>query len=242
MIALITGSSRGIGRSTAVELSACGFDTAINYCGNVEAARQTAEMCRKNGVRSEIFQCDVSCLEQCKKMIDDITDKLGSVDVAVNNAGATDDALFIRMSEEQFDSVYKTNLKSIYNISKLTVPAMMKKRWGRIVNISSVAGLYGNIGQVNYSSAKAGIIGFTKALAKELGGRGITVNAIAPGFIETDMTDGLPDSFKTQALTQITLKRFGKSEEIAKTAAFLISKGAAYITGQTIEVSGGISL
>lgn len=242
MIALITGSSRGIGRAIAAELSACGFDTAINYCGNRQMAQQTADLCKKNGVRSEIFQCDVSDLEQCIKMVNSITNILGSVDVLVNNAGIASDTLFVRMSEEQFDNVYSTNLKSIYNLSSLVISAMIKKRWGRIINISSVAGLYGNAGQVNYSAAKAGIIGFTKALAKEVGSRKITVNAIAPGFIETDMTSGLAETFKKEALSKIALRRFGTPEDIAKAAAFLASDNASYITGHTLEISGGISL
>ncbi|NLB81150.1 MAG: 3-oxoacyl-[acyl-carrier-protein] reductase [Clostridiaceae bacterium] len=242
MTALVTGSSRGIGRAIAIELSNCGFNVAINYCGNEQAAQQTAEKCIQNGICAEIFQCDVSDFNACRQMIENIEKRLGAVDVLVNNAGITADTLLMRMSEEQFDNVYFTNLKSVYNLSKLVITAMIKRRYGRIINISSVAGLYGNIGQVNYSSAKAGIIGFTKALAKEVGQRGITVNAVAPGFIETDMTQSLPETFKTAALSAIALKRFGTPEEVAKAVAFLASDDASYITGQTIEISGGISI
>ncbi|OQB13994.1 MAG: 3-oxoacyl-(acyl-carrier-protein) reductase FabG [Firmicutes bacterium ADurb.Bin193] len=242
MVALVTGSSRGIGRATAIELAKCGFDIAVNYCGNKEKAEETAELCRQHGVRAEVFCADVSDFSACGEMVAAIEKELGFIDVLVNNAGITRDGLLMRMDEEQFDAVYFTNLKSVYNLSKLVISRMMKNRFGRIINISSVAGIYGNAGQVNYSSAKAGVIGFTKALAKEAGSRGITVNAVAPGFIETDMTASLPDSFKEEALSRISLKRFGNAEEIAKTVAFLASEDASYITGQTIEVSGGISL
>lgn len=242
MTALVTGSSRGIGRAIAVELAKCGFDTAVNYTANAEKALETATLCKEFGVKAITVKCDVSSLDACREMIDTVEGELGGVDALVNNAGITRDGLFMRMSEEQFDEVYRANLKSVYNLSRLVISGMVKKRAGRIINISSVAGLYGNAGQVNYSSMKAAVIGFTKALAKEVGSRGITVNAIAPGFIETDMTAALADSAREQILERISVKRFGSAEEIAKTAAFLASEGASYITGQTIEVSGGISL
>lgn len=242
MTALITGASRGIGRAIATELSLHGFDIAANFLGNEQLARETADICMKNGVKAGIFKCDVSGFVDCEKMVEDIKNCLGCIDVLVNNAGITYDGLFMRMSQEQFDSVYFSNLKSVYNLSRLVVSDMIKNRRGRIINISSVAGLYGNAGQVNYSASKAGIIGFTKALAKEVGSRGVTVNAVAPGFIETDMTKALPDKAKVEALSRITLRRFGSPKDVAKAVAFLASEDASYITGQTIEVSGGIAL
>lgn len=242
MTALVSGSSRGIGRAIAIELAKCGYDIAVNYSSNAEQAEETAKACRENGTKAIAFKCDVSDHIACKEMVSLIEKDLGSIDVLINNAGITKDGLFMRMSEESFDDVYAANLKSVFNLSRLVTPGMIKRRTGRIVNISSVAGLYGNAGQVNYSSMKAGIIGFTKALAKEVGARGITVNAVAPGFIDTDMTSTLPEGVKDEALSKITLKRFGQAEDVAKTVSFLVSDGASYITGQTIEVSGGISL
>ncbi|MDR0405468.1 MAG: 3-oxoacyl-[acyl-carrier-protein] reductase [Clostridiales bacterium] len=242
MTALVTGASRGIGRAIAVAFAERGHDVAVNYASGADSARETVKLCEARGVRAVAFACDVSRYAACQEMVGKAEEALGGVDILVNNAGITRDGLLMRMSEERFDEVYSVNLKSVYNLSRLVVAGMMKKRWGRVISLSSVAGLYGNAGQVNYSAMKAAVIGFTKSLAKEVGSRGITVNAIAPGFIETDMTAALPEKAREEALARIALGRFGQAEEVAKTAAFLASDDAAYITGHTIEVSGGISL
>ena len=242
MTAIVTGASRGIGKAIALELASNGYNVAINYANNDAAAAETAEQCRALGVSAGAYKADAADFDACKAMVEQAEADLGAVEVLVNNAGITRDGLLMRMTQEQFDEVYAANLKSVFNMCRLVTPGMVKRRSGRIINISSVAGLYGNGGQTNYAAAKAGIIGFTKSLAKEVGARGITVNAIAPGFIETDMTAGLSEAVKEQAAGQITLKRFGKAEEVAKAAAFLASDGAAYITGHTLEVSGGIVL
>lgn len=242
MTALITGASRGIGRSIALEFAKNGYNVAINYANSDKQAEEAVEACKELGVLAAAYKADVSDFDACKAMVTKVEEELGHVQVLVNNAGINRDGLLMRMSESQFDDVYFANLKSVYNMSRQIIAGMMKRRKGRIINITSVAGLYGNPGQTNYSAAKAGIVGFTKSLAKEVGSRGITVNAIAPGFIETDMTDKLSDSIKEQAAEKITLGRFGKAEDIAKAAVFLASDGAAYITGHILEVSGGISL
>ncbi|MDD3766067.1 MAG: 3-oxoacyl-[acyl-carrier-protein] reductase [Eubacteriales bacterium] len=242
MTALITGASRGIGRAIALEFAKSGYNVAINYANSEVSAKDTAKECGEFGVLAFAYKADVSDFDACKEMVAKVEQDLGPVEVLVNNAGINIDNLLIRMSQEQFDKVYFANLKSVYNMSRQVVPGMMKRRRGRIINISSVAGLYGNVGQTNYAATKAGIVGFTKSLAKEVGARGITVNAIAPGFIETDMTDRLSDNIKEIARSKITLGRFGKAEDIAKAAMFLASDGASYITGHTLEVSGGISL
>ncbi len=242
MTALVTGASRGIGKAIALQLAKDGFDVAINYASSAAMAEEVASTCAAYGVKALAVQCDVTDGAACAEMVKTVEEQLGGIDVLVNNAGITRDTLLMRMSDQQFDEVYNANLKSVFTLSKLVIPGMMKKRGGRIINISSVAGLYGNAGQTNYAAMKAGVIGFTKALSKEVGARSITVNAVAPGFIETDMTGELSENIKTDALARIVLKRFGQPDEIAKVVSFLASEDAAYITGQTIEVSGGLSL
>lgn len=235
-LALVTGASRGIGKACALELAKAGYDIVINYAGNAEAANTTVEEIKALGVNAEAYQFDVSNKEDVAKNIDEIVKKFGRIDVLVNNAGITRDGLFIRMSDENWDAVINTNLSSAFYVSNPVVKVMMKQRSGSIVNMSSVVGLYGNAGQANYSAAKAGMIGLTKTLAKELGSRGIRVNAIAPGFINTDMTKDLDTSKFTDF---IPLKRLGEVEDIAKAVKFL-AVDANYITGQVLQVDGGL--
>ncbi len=235
-LALITGASRGIGKACAIELAKAGYDIAVNYAGNVEAANKTVEELKALGVDAAAFKFDVSNKEEAAKGVDDVLAKFGRIDVLVNNAGITRDGLFMRMSSENWDAVINTNLSSAFYVSQPVVKVMMKQRSGAIVNMSSVVGVSGNAGQANYSAAKAGLIGLTKTLAKELGSRGIRVNAVAPGFINTDMTKDLDTSKFTDF---IPLKRLGEPEDIAKTVKFLAVDGD-YITGQVIEVDGGL--
>lgn len=235
-LALVTGGSRGIGKACALELARAGYDVIINYAGNVEAAEKTVEEIKALGVDSAAYKFDVSNAEQVNAGINEIIEKYGRIDVLVNNAGITRDGLFMRMSEENWNAVINTNLSSAYYVSQPVVKVMMKQRSGAIVNMASVVGVSGNAGQANYSAAKAGLIGLTKTLAKELGSRGIRVNAVAPGFINTDMTKDLDTSKFTDF---IPLKRLGEPEDIAKTVKFL-AVDADYITGQVIEVDGGL--
>ncbi|MCI8441446.1 MAG: 3-oxoacyl-[acyl-carrier-protein] reductase [Provencibacterium sp.] len=243
--ALITGASRGIGAAIALRLAQDGFQIAINCLDEKNRDEQglaVREECQKKGVSAECFIADVSSHEQCKGMVEQVKEHFGSLDVLINNAGITADGLMVRMKEEQYDKVIAVNQKSVFNMMKFAGAVMMRQRQGRIVNISSVAGVYGNAGQINYSASKAAIIGMTKTAAKELGPRGITVNAIAPGFIKSDMTDVLPEELKQKILTQIPLGIFGEIEDIANTAAFLCSESARYITGQVLVVSGGLMM
>ncbi len=235
-IALVTGASRGIGKSCALELAKAGYDVIINYAGNTEAADKTVEELKALGVNSESYKFDVSEKSQVDTAIEAIFEKYGRIDVLVNNAGITRDGLFMRMSDENWNAVIDTNLSSAFFVSQPVVKIMMKQRSGSIVNMASVVGVSGNAGQANYSAAKAGLIGLTKTLAKELGSRGIRVNAVAPGFINTDMTKDLDTS---KFLDFIPLKRLGEAEDIAKTVKFLAAD-ADYITGQVIEVDGGL--
>ncbi len=239
-VALVTGASRGIGRVIAENLAAAGYDVAICYSGNEEAALETIELCKKYGVQSIAIKADVSNADDVAEMFAQVKTSLGTVDVLVNNAGITKDGLLIRMSEEDFDKVIDINLKGTYLCTKAAVKDMMRAKKGRIINITSIVGVQGNAGQANYAASKAGIIGFTKSVAREYGSKGITVNAVAPGFIQTAMTDGLPDAVKENYLKQIPLGRFGTPEDIANTVAFLASEKASYITGQVIEVTGGM--
>ena len=235
-VALITGASRGIGKACAIELAKAGYDIAVNYAGNVEAANKTIEELKALGVDAQAFKFDVSNQEEAAKGVEEVLAKFARIDVLVNNAGITRDGLFMRMSAENWDAVINTNLSSAFCVSQPVVKIMMKQRSGSIVNMSSVVGVSGNAGQANYSAAKAGLIGLTKTLAKELGSRGIRVNAVAPGFINTDMTKDLDTS---KFLDFIPLKRLGEVEDIAKTVKFLAAD-SDYITGQVIEVDGGL--
>ena len=235
-VALITGASRGIGKACAIELAKAGYDIAVNYAGNVEAANKTIEELKALGVDAQAFKFDVSNQEEAAKGVEEVLAKFARIDVLVNNAGITRDGLFMRMSAENWDAVINTNLSSAFYVSQPVVKIMMKQRSGSIVNMSSVVGVSGNAGQANYSAAKAGLIGLTKTLAKELGSRGIRVNAVAPGFINTDMTKDLDTS---KFLDFIPLKRLGEVEDIAKTVKFLAAD-SDYITGQVIEVDGGV--
>ena len=241
-VALVTGARQGIGRAISFALAQQGFDVAIN-CRNEQtalAAREVANECMKHGVDADCFTADVSQFEECAEMVKRVMARWGRIDVLVNNAGITRDGLIARMGEAQFDDVIAANQKSVFNMMRQVVPVMMKQRGGRIINISSVAGVYGNAGQLNYSASKAAIIGMTKSAAKELGARGITVNAVAPGFIETDMTEKLPDKAKAAIIERISLGRTGKPEDVANAVAFLAGDSASYITGQVLCVDGGI--
>ena len=236
-LALVTGGSRGIGKACALELAKSGCDVVINYAGNVEAANQTVEELKTLGVNAEAYKFDVSNQEEVNENIAKIVEKYGRIDVLVNNAGITRDDLFIRMDSDKWNAVIDTNLSSAFYVSKPVVKLMMKQRSGAIINMASVVGVYGNLGQANYSAAKAGLIGFTKSLAKELGSRNIRVNAVAPGFIKTDMTKDLANTEEYAKL--IPLKRMGEAEDIAKAVKFL-ALDADYVTGQVLEVDGGL--
>lgn len=244
-VALITGASQGIGACIAKRLAKDGWDIAINHYpsdGDKAKAEAVAEECRTVGVKAEIFAADVSDFGQCADMVKAVKDAFGSIDALVNNAGITKDTLLTLMSEEQYDQVIAVNQKSVFNMMKPVVKVMMKQKHGAIVNMASVAGLYGNAGQFNYSASKAAIIGMTMTAAKEVGARNIRVNAVAPGLIKTPMTDVLTDEQKAKIFDQIALRRFGEVEEIASVVAFLLSDSASYITGQTIEISGGLAM
>lgn len=238
--ALVTGASRGIGRSIALLLAERGADIAVNYAGNTAAAEAVKAEIETLGRRAVLIRADVADTAACEAMVAETMEKLGKIDILVNNAGITRDGLLMRMKEEDWDAVLATNLKSVFNCTKAAVKYMMKARSGRIVNISSVVGTMGNAGQANYAAAKAGIIGFTKATAKETAARGITVNAVAPGFIATDMTAVLPEKVVENLKANIPMGRLGAPEDIAKAVAFLVSDEAAYITGQTLHVNGGM--
>ncbi|OLA78400.1 MAG: 3-oxoacyl-[acyl-carrier-protein] reductase [Candidatus Melainabacteria bacterium 35_41] len=235
-LALVTGASRGIGKACAIELAKAGYDIAVNFAGNEEAANKTVEEIKALGVDAAAFKFDVSNQEAAAKGVEAVLEKFGRIDILVNNAGITRDGLFMRMSAENWDAVINTNLSSAFYVSQPVVKVMMKQRSGAIINMSSVVGVSGNAGQANYSAAKAGLIGLTKTLAKELGSRGIRVNAIAPGFINTDMTKDLDTSKFTDF---IPLKRLGEPEDIAKAVKFLAAD-SDYITGQVLEVDGGL--
>ncbi|HGZ9546291.1 TPA: 3-oxoacyl-[acyl-carrier-protein] reductase [Staphylococcus aureus] len=238
--ALVTGASRGIGRSIALQLAEEGYNVAVNYAGSKEKAEAVVEEIKAKGVDSFAIQANVADADEVKAMIKEVASQFGSLDVLVNNAGITRDNLLMRMKEQEWDDVIDTNLKGVFNCIQKATPQMLRQRSGAIINLSSVVGAVGNPGQANYVATKAGVIGLTKSAARELASRGITVNAVAPGFIVSDMTDALSDELKEQMLTQIPLARFGQDTDIANTVAFLASDKAKYITGQTIHVNGGM--
>ncbi|EOD8002426.1 3-oxoacyl-[acyl-carrier-protein] reductase [Staphylococcus aureus] len=238
--ALVTGASRGIGRSIALQLAEEGYNVAVNYAGSKEKAEAVVEEIKAKGVDSFAIQANVADADEVKAMIKEVVSQFGSLDVLVNNAGITRDNLLMRMKEQEWDDVIDTNLKGVFNCIQKATPQMLRQRSGAIINLSSVVGAVGNPGQANYVATKAGVIGLTKSAARELASRGITVNAVAPGFIVSDMTDALSDELKEQMLTEIPLARFGQDTDIANTVAFLASDKAKYITGQTIHVNGGM--
>lgn len=238
--ALVTGASRGIGRSIAIQLAEEGYNVIVNYAGNKEKADAVVEEIKAKGVESFAIQANVANGDEVKAMIKEVVSQFGSVDVLVNNAGITRDNLLMRMKEQEWDDVIDTNLKGVFNCIQKVTPQMLRQKGGSIINLSSVVGAVGNPGQANYVATKAGVIGLTKSAAKELASRHITVNAVAPGFIVSDMTDALSDELKAQMLEQTPLAEFGEDSDIAHTVAFLASEKAKYITGQTIHVNGGM--
>lgn len=239
-VALVTGASRGIGRAIAIELAKNGANVAVNYAGSKEKAEEVVNEIKQLGQEAIAIQADVSDEEAVNNMVKEVITAFGRLDILVNNAGITRDNLMMRMKVEDWDAVIDTNLKGVFLCSKAVTRQMMKQRFGRIINISSVVGVLGNAGQANYVAAKAGVIGLTKAMARELANRNITVNAVAPGFIKTDMTDKLPEEMKENLLGQIPLGTFGTPEQVAKVVRFLASDDASYMTGQTLHVDGGM--
>lgn len=239
-IALVTGGARGIGRAISLELAHSGADVAINYGGSEAAAKELATEIKQLGRKALIVQANVADSEAVQDMVKQVVEHFGRLDILVNNAGITRDNLVMRMKDEEWDEVINVNLKGVYNCIKAVTRTMMKQRFGRIINISSVVGVLGNAGQANYVAAKAGVIGLTKTMARELCTRGITVNAVAPGFIETDMTAKLSEDVQDGILSQVPLARLGRPEEVAKVVRFLSSEDAAYMTGQTLHVDGGM--
>ncbi|CEQ24192.1 3-oxoacyl-ACP reductase [[Clostridium] sordellii] len=239
-VALITGGSRGIGKAIAIKLASYKANIVINYTSNKEHALKVKEEIESYGVKSIVIKCDVSKSDEVNNMIEEVVKEFGQIDILVNNAGITRDGLLMRMKEEDFDSVIDINLKGVFNCTKSATKYMMKKRYGKIINISSVVGLIGNAGQVNYCASKAGVIGLTKSSARELASRNINVNAIAPGFIDTDMTSVLNENLKETMLKNIPQNRFGSPEDVANLVLFLASDMSSYITGQIINVDGGM--
>ena len=240
--AVVTGGSRGIGRAVCVALAKQGCNVVVNYCHGEAAAAETAALCKELGVEAVTVQADVSTAEGCKKLFEEAVNAFGRVDILVNNAGVTRDNLILRLSEEDFDTVLNANLKGAFLCCKEAARRMVRQRYGRIVNLSSVVGLRGNPGQTGYAASKAGVLGLTKAAAKELASRNITVNAVAPGFIDTDMTAALTETAKNAALGSIPMGRMGTPENVAKAVAFLADEDAGYITGQVLAVDGGMSM
>ena len=241
-VAIVTGGSRGIGRAIVLQLANDGFDVALVYAGNTEAAQQTQADAESVGVKCKAYQCDVSDFQACGALVKNILEDFGGVNVLVNNAGITRDMLFMRMKQSEIDSVIDTNLKGAMHMAHHTCAKLMRAKDARIINIASVVGMNGNAGQANYAAAKAGLIGFTKSLAKELGGRGVTCNAIAPGAIDTEMTRAIPEKKLQELADTIPLRRIGQPEDVAKVVGFLASDAASYVTGTVIPVDGGMVL
>lgn len=239
-VALVTGATRGIGKAIALELADNGYDIVLNYRSVNDELKQTQKEIEEKNVNCFLVYGDISKFEDCENIAKQAMEEFGRIDVLVNNAGITRDGLIMRMKKEDFESVIDTNLTGTFNMTRNIVPFMIKQKNGRIINLSSVVGITGNAGQTNYSASKAGVIGFTKSLAKEVASRNILVNAIAPGFIETDMTKVLSDNVKEAILNQIPLKRMGEAKEVAKLVKFLVSDDSKYITGQVINVDGGM--
>ena len=240
--AIVTGSARGIGKAIATKLANDGFNIVIIDACPIENSEETAKEIAALGVKTKAYKCNVTSSEEVNAVVEEVNSEFGSVDVLVNNAGITRDGLFVRMKEEDFDLVVAVNLKGTYNFTRAVAPLMMKQRSGRIVSISSIVGIQGNAGQVNYSASKAGIIGLTKSVARELASRGVTCNAIAPGYVETPMTAVLPDKVKEAMLDAIPMKRYGQVEDITNAVGFLVSDSASYITGQVLSVDGGMHM
>ncbi len=241
-VAVVTGASRGIGKAIALKLASEGAVVIINYNGSKERAEEVKQEIEAKGGKAEVFQCNVSDFNACEAFFKEVIAQFGRVDILVNNAGITKDGLLMKMSEADYDAVLDTNLKGTFNCIRFVARQMIKQRSGRIINMSSVSGVLGNAGQANYSASKAGVIGLTKSAARELAARGITVNAVAPGFINTEMTAVLPDKVKEGAVSQIPLGTFGEPEDIAEAVAFLASEQAGYITGQVLNVDGGMAI
>jgi 3-oxoacyl-[acyl-carrier protein] reductase len=241
-VAIVTGGGRGIGRAVAVRLANEGANVAISYRSNDVSAEEAAEEVRAAGVKCEVFKGDVASPEDVKALFEGVGEAFGRIDILVNNAGLTRDNLMMRMKEDEFDDVISTNLKGTYLCTRAALRPMIRARWGRIVNISSVVGLVGNPGQANYAASKAGIIGFTKSVAREVAQRGITANVVAPGYVETELTGSLPEKVKDQIRDQVPAGRFGEAGEVAEVVAFLAGDGAGYVTGQTLAVDGGMTM